>query len=583
MSSPRKLDWLVAAALTLFAFVVRLPFCTDALHFSDSADYLRAARLGFRVNYTGGVGLRDMVKAYRSDPEFPRHPWAVLMAQGDVGALRHFHVPLAYYPHAVLAQLGGSDRSHRFVVAAISSLFVAVAFLVLRASRVSLALAGAGTLVLATNPAFLLMSREISPHPLFLVLAALCLYSLGAFPHAPRKYGPLALLAFGAAAATLELSLLLFLAAVIAAALQAGYRQAASTLSSTRYALAGAALFLAWLTLLWPAGVFKAGYLISYGSYVFFALFRRSEYYKDASVSELLSRLGSGNEIVGALFFLASLAILAWSLRSRKSPFALAFSIYSMLTLGQGWLTNFRNPTYVAEFVCVLWFPVLFALQGAVVRTGSPSRAWTLQLAAFVALGLLLAQHLRFIRSYRDPEIALSARVRAAIQILRNRYAPGTVFVVNRHHEVLGAYASEFLFEPGVWRGGLVPRLATRGGFVVLVHADSLSPQQRALLGPLCELGDTGFAVTCTPAAPRAAPNATGSYEAGVLVPSFAQPTANRFETQQEAWAFPCKSIQVRCHSCGTGLDGWGPLGVPGHLPLRPLWSEPLERARYHS
>lgn len=498
---PTRFELLALGGLIVASLLVRWPLCTDALHLSDSADYLRAARRGVWANYTDkdSTSLWSFLEKYLRDREFRDHPWAQLMRDGDIAALRHFHVPLFIYPHAVLARLSASDRSHRILTSAVVAIALGVAFACLRRMGVRLAYALVGILVLSTSAPLLAITAEISPYPMYFVFATLLLYLAGGPDDFGRSRRLLAAALVGAAAiVTLEFSVLLALAILAHAIAEPHCRHALVQLTTYRSWARPAVWMMAGLFVLWPAGFLKGGYLLSYGVYAFIVVMRRTEYYETASYDAMLQRLGSGDLLLGAAYLVAGLAASLWVWRRSADKPSRVFGAYCLCALAQGIGNNFRNETYVAHYLFFMWLVAILALEDAARRRPRLELGYLSSLAGIVLLAVWLPAQLRF-SAVRKAELAdTSARIKEAIGLLRAFYPPKTVFLTNRHYEALGAYAPEFSFEPGRWQGKLVPRAPMKGRLhVLLVDSRALTTPQRAALGALCDLGDAGFAVDC--------------------------------------------------------------------------------------
>src|SRR5262245_18467825 len=102
-------------AVTLLAVAVRIPALSDHTPGDDEKDYRQAAQDGFWSIYIGTntASFPRVVERYLHDPAFRRQPWRHLMLEGDQLAVRHFHVPLAFYVSAVLANQQATNRAHR--------------------------------------------------------------------------------------------------------------------------------------------------------------------------------------------------------------------------------------------------------------------------------------------------------------------------------------------------------------------------------------------------------------------------------------------------------------------------------------
>jgi hypothetical protein len=113
---------------------------------------------------------------------------------------------------------------------------------------------------------------------------------------------------------------------------------------------------------LWPGGILRGSYILSYGVFTFQALFRRELYFGAVEPVVSIMRGAQGSLLIVLVMFILGGAVLILYLTRRSNP---NIQVFSWLTLGflcQGLLNRFQNPTYAAHFIVLAW--ILFALTG---------------------------------------------------------------------------------------------------------------------------------------------------------------------------------------------------------------------------
>lgn len=349
----------ILIAFASFAYFSR--YCSDGLFLSDSAHYVRGSKSGFAASYfeTRSVGLWGSIRIMKQYPAARLHLWDFLEQNGDAAVNRHWHVAPGLYGAAIAAQFGAANRTYRLIMAATGSVAIAAVYIGLRLAGVHFLLALATAVLAALSPSVVYASSTLTPHAQFLV----ALIASGfAFAHylegGNRGWGIATGAALGFAVATCELSIMLFAAFGLILLL----RTFRSGLKSTLNLLPVPAIaMLVTAILLWPGGVIRGSYVLSYGVEVLRALFRRGDF-RDVSpsASAILIKGAQGSVLVVAVIAVMAVGALILEL-TRKST--LHIQVFSWLVLAfwaQGMVNRFKNLTYAAHFIVLVW--ILLAL-----------------------------------------------------------------------------------------------------------------------------------------------------------------------------------------------------------------------------
>ena len=348
-------------AVTLLAIAVRIPVLSDFSPGDDEQDYRRAVQEGFWSIYVGTntASFPSVVQRYLHDPSFRRQPWRHLMMEGDQLAVRHFHVPLAFYVSAVLASQAATNRAHRVFPLLASAACAPVVVAGLWALGISDWIAVLAGVLVAVDQRLIIASRILTPHPLYLLLACLFLIAFARLlvePTPRRRFVAIGL--FGASISCLELAPLLGLAAAIGAWLFGTNLDRVFGPSPSRWQ--SLAWFLLVIAISWPAGLLRLGYVTAYGAFAALATIYRSEYYGGADVFTLYHRL-FGENLFLAFTAVLGIAAACWAWRTHKHHAALCvIGSYAAVALVFNWLNRYRNATYAAETTVILW--LLFAV-----------------------------------------------------------------------------------------------------------------------------------------------------------------------------------------------------------------------------
>lgn len=478
----RPRDYLPGFVLFLFAFLIRAPLYTDAMFLSDSADYLRAARSGFLTEYfdLDSMGMPGFAVRYAKDPEFRKRPWAHLIRDDDHASLRHFHVPMGFYPHALVVSFGGGDFAQRIVAGLLGALLIGAVFLWLRCGGVHPLIATSAALTLALLPHLAQTAIIVSGHTAYMIAAASYLFALGFALNRESVAWWTASLAFLAAAfASLELAFMLLPPAVLLLGISGEARRRLWRLVRARAWWYAPVCFLVTLLILWPPGVYKGNYLLTYGTAVYQILRRADMYFPPASVGTVLTRMTMDVPVLVPVYavFLAVALILVVRNRNRRFEFIL-FLIYTSITLWQGSRNKFANATYASQFLLPMWILIALTMDEVYrsVRT-EQKRAGVLALAGLLA-GMTAILHFSKMVQSGDQGEETARRLAEAAAVLRREYPKGTEFLVADYHEPLNLYLPEFRFEIADKGAELTPRFGARARYYVLVDRTVSQPEQ---------------------------------------------------------------------------------------------------------
>ncbi len=499
-SSPWGWRWAIVLGLFGVSLLVRLPFCSDNIFTYDAADYLRAARAGFWNQYVGAdsISLPAFYEKYKGDSEFRGHPWGPLYIANDGASLRHFHVPLGFYLPSLIERLNGGRKSQLVAVAVVSSGTVAATFIVLTSLEVHYLLAALTGLFLAFSPVLILAGTNLSPHPLFTLTAILSLYAFVRWIEAPGKHWFALLLVLCAMSiATLELSPLLAVTLVCSLAAQCWWKRNDARCLSFRLKTTvwGALALIMLLFLMWPGGILRGGYLMSYGTFIFQGLFRSSLYFRDRGLTTGVVHLGHGS-LLGLTYVVCLMFGIYSAIRFRRYTPLTAFTIFAVLLFGQGMANGFRNPTYASHAVYAIGICATLGLNALWFRGGKCEQWGAGALLLLIAV-LTGAEAFRpFAASpadvARDP-----VRVLGAIRQLRKQFPPGTRFVVTQDPQAFILNASDYQFAGAVATDSSLPQPWTHiDHYRLLVDLEEAYPTDVAL----CDgdgLGKFGFAISC--------------------------------------------------------------------------------------
>jgi hypothetical protein len=442
----------------------------------DSADYVRAERNGFLTQYLGsdGISLVEFVRSRSAGGDFRLHPWSVLLDRGDGAALRHFHVPASFYLYAIVERLSGHPSADKILTAAISSATIALLCAIALVEGAPLAFAGAGAIVMGLCPALIDAGTTMTPHALFSLAAICAIATFACYQRTGRMEWLVAwVIATSIAMATLEFSTLLIATFVLMLGIlfwqSRAVRERPFKLRTLLWALGG---LVVCLFALWPAGFFRGGYVLSYGTLIFQGINRQRE---QRDLLATLSRLGSGHLWIGALYGVLLLMGIYGALRNRRSVLIATSAVYAALMFLEGKSNGFANPTYASHSIFAIVFLTMLTAPGLFDSARWPDKF--AGSATICILGLMVISY--GWTAYRaDPAewTEEPSRVEGLIGKLEATYKPGTTFAVNMYAEPLTTYAPMFQFIPTQAGNNLsVPAWRNAGRHYLIINTKTLS------------------------------------------------------------------------------------------------------------
>ncbi|HLG99927.1 MAG TPA: hypothetical protein VKX49_26700 [Bryobacteraceae bacterium] len=405
----------LAAVIAVFVFLARAQVFSWPYYY-DEADYMSAASLGWRANYTGmpSQSLPDFVKAVLengSDPGNRGRLSRQLRRSQDVEFYRHWHGPLYFYWLAALASQHLDERMTR----TFSYVFPLLTCIAIYFGAIWLSPAAeAGVAALLGSVFYLwsyttVLTDEIAPHQLFAFCAVVTLLLLMKWRATGRPVCWYAAVA-GAACAFCTLEVALVLAAVmIGSAFAASPPSRPSPIRSI-------VLFGGITLLLWPAAIVRLSFLKAYLFLAYLALFRASAWGSSGFVETWRARLVQ-SPWEWALLALA-LIVYFWLCDGEIRKLILPLLLYAASMLIVLFRVNTETPRYM--------LPFLPALQvGAGLIFGSLLSKWrrAVRLGSCAAIVLLL-----FWNTYaqvRAHPILPAPRLSAVIALLGNQHLGG--------------------------------------------------------------------------------------------------------------------------------------------------------------
>jgi hypothetical protein len=464
----RKLPILDAAlGLALLAGVsgYSARYCDNSVFTTDAVDYLRGVESGFWANYfeTQSGGLWGLISVFLNHPEARSGLWDYLDRANDAAAVLHFHVPLGFYPNMAVRLVGGGDREQRLAMAWEGGLVALIVFGGLRLAGVASGLALSTAAFVCISPAMVSTATDVSPHIAFLAVVLVAGFALARFLETGKGNAMLvAAGAFAAAAAALELSIIAAVAFCVAIGpwlLRVGGHRAVPVLKRA------ALLFLAASFVFWPGGWIRGGYGLSYGVFIFQALFRRQSYFGSDGFIATWMRAGQGSAWMLILIAMAAAAAMVLVLLKRSNPYLRVFGLLAAGFAAQGMLNHFRNASYVSHFIvttgvlaalCVQrWLDVTAGLRAdsSVARYAVWGAA-----AAAIALAALGARGWPALSLHRQQEQrATSTRAEQVIAYLKRNLPEDTIVTSKEYRGVWRLYAPGLRIEKSAGIGNLEP------------------------------------------------------------------------------------------------------------------------------
>lgn len=497
---PRNHLWvtiLFGALIALSSYGYFSRYCTDALFTSDAAHYVRGAKIGFAASYfeTRSVGLWGSIRIMKEYPAARPHLWDFLEQQDDAAVSRHWHVAPGFYGAAIASQFGAANRTYRLIMAATGAIAIGALFVGLRLAGVHFLLALATAALAMLSPSVVFASSTLAPHAQFLV----ALIASGfAFAHylekGDRAWGIATGVAVGFAVASCELSIMLcgaFGLILVWRAFRSGLKSTLSLLPVPAIALLGTAI------LLWPGGVIRGSYVLSYGVECLRAIFRRDDFSDvSASASAILTRGAQGSLLVVLLIVVAAIGVLILELTRKSNLHLQVFSFLVLAFWAQGMVNRFKNLTYAAHFIVLVWILLaLISQQCVIVAKGKARYAAVAAVCGTYLLATIPASRWPLASERaNEEERALATRAKEAIALANKTIPPGATILGNCHYEIWNLYLPQNVVQHSTSSLNLQPRpwIKMPDDYWIIADPPSLSSEWRGRLRDLSPANSAG-------------------------------------------------------------------------------------------
>jgi hypothetical protein len=354
----------------------------------DEADYMYAASLGFRANYTDTptLPISDFLRTGLGrgrDASQLQSVSGQIRASGDVVFYRHWHGPLFLYLLIPVSRLGLNEQLTRSSMLAIPALtltamYFGCVWLIPGIQGMFAAILG-GVLFLSSGA--VIGSTELAPHQLFALISVCFLVLLLKFEATGnRGYWYAAVAAAAFAFCTLEVAFVLILTLLIA---------------PRRGAIAKSLIiFIATVLIVWPGAIYKLSFVKGYMFMAYLAIFRKSPWGQQGFFDTWKARI-----LDSPLEWMVILISLVIYFRNRNRPASLIL-IYAALMM----LATARILSSTARY-SLLFMPALdifAALTLVPYLAALPRRA--IHATAVLFCGLLALSEYRLLAGSRNPD-----------------------------------------------------------------------------------------------------------------------------------------------------------------------------------
>jgi hypothetical protein len=208
----------------------------------------------------------------------------------------------------------------------------------------------------------------------------------------------------------------------------------------------------------WPAGLFRGGYLMSYGAFLYFGLFRRNEYFGSSSALNGLMAAFEGNPLWPALTVFL-LIYGAWRIAWGRPAliWTVAWALMGLFFL-QGVLNRFHNATYAMHFVAFLCVLAALACDDVL---AAEMPGWA-RMGAAGALAAVMAftayQWVEGGRAQTEIWRGEALRMHGVMQALNESIPAGRTVLANQHWGPMKLYCPRLKFEPTLDKTRIEPR-----------------------------------------------------------------------------------------------------------------------------
>jgi hypothetical protein len=354
---------LVLGLLGLFSWLYT-GTVTPAPYVYDEADYMYAASLGWRANYTDRptlpfidflrIGLDRGAQAGR------RASLSALVRENDdIVFYRHWHGPLLSYWLMALSRLSLDEFGVRSAMIVVHIL----TFLIIYGGCRSILPGATGRLAAVFCSAFYLFAfsnikaaSELSPHPIFVLSYVTCLFCIAKMAvSADLRWRYAVAVATALAFCSLEITLALLATLPVCCFLFRRELFAGWTRSRwLRFAAGPTAVFAAAVLLIWPGAWWRLSFIKAYLFMAYLAVSRKAAWGSTLSVLDtwLLRFTNSPVEwvlIAAALFFF----IRSWR-RRQEERLAVPFLVYGCFMILLIARVNADAPRYLSPFLPAL-------------------------------------------------------------------------------------------------------------------------------------------------------------------------------------------------------------------------------------
>jgi hypothetical protein len=474
---------------------------------SDAADYVRGAKIGFVASYfeTRSVGLWGSIKIMEQYPEARLHLYDFLEQTNDAAPNRHWHVAPGLYGAAIAAQFGAANRTYRLIMAATGAVAIASIFIGLQIAGVRLLLALATVLLAALTPSVVYASSTLTPHAQFLVALIASGFSLAHYLETgDRRWGIATGVGLGLAVASCELSIMLCGAAgliFIWHAFRSGLKSTLNLLPIPGIALLGTAI------LLWPGGVLRGSYALSYGVEVLRAVFRRGDFADiNPSISAILIRGAQGSLVVVVVFVVIAIGALVLELTRKSNLNIQVFSCLVLAFWAQGMINRFKNLTYAAHFIVLVLILLALVSEQWLMIAGPRTRYATLAAVCAMYLALAVPASRWPIASARitEEEQMHAADAQTTLAVANKMIPPGATILGNCDYEIWHLYLPHNVVQHSTNILNLQPRpwVKMPADYWIIADPPSLSSDWRERLRDLAPSDSAGGFVIAHVGAP---------------------------------------------------------------------------------
>src|SRR3974390_2056170 len=344
-------------------------------------------------------------------------------------------------------------------MAATGAIAIGAIFIGLRLAGVHFLLALATAALATLSPSVVYASSTLTPHAQFLV----ALIASGfAFAHylerGDRAWGIATGVALGFAVATCELSIMLsgaFGLILLWRAFRSGLKSTLKLLPVPTIALLGTAI------LLWPGGVLRGSYVLSYSVEVLRALLRRGDFADvSPSLSAILTRGAQGSLVVVMVFIVTAIGVLILELTRKSNLHIQVFSCLVLAFWAQGMVNRFKNLTYAAHFIVLVWIFLALVSQQWVTLAKGRTHYGVLWAACGIYLLLAIPASRWPLACARvtEEERMHAARAKETIALAKRIIPPGATILGNCHYEIWDLYLPQNVVQHSTSVLNLQPR-----------------------------------------------------------------------------------------------------------------------------